>query len=100
RRAAGLRGAVPVHADVAATAACGDGVRDVAGDRPCGGRLLPLAAAGRDPVARSGPIAPRVATGRVVETVDAQAPCATADARADPRVDRRPGPRAPRAVPD
>ena len=92
---AGLRGALPLPAPAPAAAARPARLRDLAGDRTRGRRLLPRPAAGRhrEPWAPAPP--PRRAARRLGAPADREAARAAPPARPYPRADRRSTPRPP-----
>src|SRR5205823_10863539 len=95
---ASLRGAVPVSAPAASTAAGTHGVRHLAGGEPEHRRLLPRSAAGGDSLARAPTARPRLAAGRLVAAAVGETARAAAAAAAGPRPDPGPHPRASRPV--
>ena len=93
-----IRGAVPVPAGAAAPAAAAHGLRDLDADRPGDRRVLPGAAARRDPQPRPLPAVAGRGARLVPALAEREAAGATATARADRGADPEPGALAPRAL--
>ena len=98
RRGAGLRGALPLPAAAAAPAAAADDLRHLDAGRPAHHRVLPRAAAGRDPEPRTRPAAPRRRAGPLAAAAGRRSCSSARGSWRNPLPHPRPHALPPRAV--